>query len=65
MHFLALWNQFDGSQEDKVGVYSINRFEWILTLLATVQQSMILVPLYDTLGMLIVLLHLIFVLAPF
>jgi len=36
--------------QDFVGIYSINRSEWVVTMLASVQQSMPIVPLYDTLG---------------
>ncbi|CAJ0599718.1 unnamed protein product [Cylicocyclus nassatus] len=35
---------------DKIGIYSQNRPEWMITALGCIQQSVILVPLYDTLG---------------
>jgi len=35
---------------DRVAIYSINRVEWTVTLLATFSQSLTCVPLYDTLG---------------
>lgn len=36
--------------KETLGIYSINRTEWVLSMLAAVQQSITIVPLYDTLG---------------
>lgn len=33
-----------------VGIYAVNRVEWVLTYLGAVAQSITIVPLYDTLG---------------
>ncbi|KAL6727718.1 hypothetical protein Aduo_009571 [Ancylostoma duodenale] len=35
---------------DNIGIYSQNRPEWLVSALACVQQSIVVVPLYDTLG---------------
>ncbi|VDP10615.1 unnamed protein product [Heligmosomoides polygyrus] len=35
---------------DRIGIYAQNRAEWLITALGCVQQSVIVVPLYDTLG---------------
>ncbi|VDO72573.1 unnamed protein product [Haemonchus placei] len=35
---------------DRIGIYAQNRAEWLVTALGCVQQSIIIVPLYDTLG---------------
>lgn len=37
-------------QGDMVGIYSRTRMEWMLTLLGCTFQSLVVVPLYDTLG---------------
>ncbi|CAJ0599750.1 unnamed protein product [Cylicocyclus nassatus] len=46
----ALFGELDLRPGDKIGIYSQNRPEWIITALGCMQQSVILVPLYDTLG---------------
>lgn len=33
-----------------IGVYSVNRVEWVLTYLGASTQNVTIVPLYDTLG---------------
>ena len=37
-------------QGDKVGIYSVNCAEWLLTEAAIARQACVSVPLYDTLG---------------
>lgn len=37
-------------QGDKVGIYSVNCAEWLLTEAAIARQGCVSVPLYDTLG---------------
>eukprot|EP00029_Vermamoeba_vermiformis_P011063 TRINITY_DN598_c0_g1_i1.p1 TRINITY_DN598_c0_g1~~TRINITY_DN598_c0_g1_i1.p1 ORF type:complete len:659 (+),score=220.18 TRINITY_DN598_c0_g1_i1:19-1995(+) len=36
--------------KDTVGIYSRNRAEWLITAMASSSQSLVIVPLYDTLG---------------
>lgn len=38
------------SNDSHIGIYSINCPEWAITALGCVQQSIVVVPLYDTLG---------------
>jgi len=39
-----------GEGQSRIGIYSINRPEWIKTLFAAYSQRIVAVPLYDTLG---------------
>ncbi|KHJ86825.1 hypothetical protein OESDEN_13414 [Oesophagostomum dentatum] len=46
----ALVGELHLKKGDKIGIYSQNRPEWTITALAAMQQSVTVVPLYDTLG---------------
>lgn len=52
--FVILGNRFKKItgifQGEKVGLYLINRPEWVLTDLASLAYGFVTVPLYDTLG---------------
>eukprot|EP00285_Hemiselmis_virescens_P006971 CAMPEP_0173389900 /NCGR_PEP_ID=MMETSP1356-20130122/13899_1 /TAXON_ID=77927 ORGANISM="Hemiselmis virescens, Strain PCC157" /NCGR_SAMPLE_ID=MMETSP1356 /ASSEMBLY_ACC=CAM_ASM_000847 /LENGTH=701 /DNA_ID=CAMNT_0014347181 /DNA_START=23 /DNA_END=2128 /DNA_ORIENTATION=+ len=39
-----------GEKQARIGIYAINRPEWIKTLMAAFSQRIVAVPLYDTLG---------------
>ncbi|ETN77700.1 hypothetical protein NECAME_03118 [Necator americanus] len=46
----ALIGDFELKPGDRIGIYSQNRPEWLICALACIQQSIVVVPLYDTLG---------------
>ncbi|KAJ1354958.1 hypothetical protein KIN20_012058 [Parelaphostrongylus tenuis] len=46
----ALLGVFNLEPGSRVGIYAKNRAEWLISALACVSQSIIVVPLYDTLG---------------
>ncbi|KAJ1354960.1 hypothetical protein KIN20_012063 [Parelaphostrongylus tenuis] len=46
----ALVGVFNLKPGERIGIYAKNRAEWLISALACVLQSIIIVPLYDTLG---------------
>ncbi|KAK6057693.1 hypothetical protein COOONC_04749 [Cooperia oncophora] len=46
----AIVGELNMKPGDRIGIYAQNRAEWLITALGCVQQSIIIVPLYDTLG---------------
>ncbi|KAK5980894.1 Long chain fatty acyl CoA synthetase [Trichostrongylus colubriformis] len=51
MHLTVLQRQGNAFPScDRIGIYAQNREEWLITALGCIQQSIIIVPLYDTLG---------------
>ncbi|WKX99249.1 hypothetical protein Q1695_014269 [Nippostrongylus brasiliensis] len=46
----ALVSELEVRPGDRIGIYAQNRAEWLITAFGCVQQSVTIVPLYDTLG---------------
>lgn len=51
----VLISPFANVQKDTVGIYARNRAEWLITAMASSSQSLVIVPLYDTLGTLLII----------